>query len=152
MLPYVENGKHNLLAPPFTDEGVPGRKIKSRPGLQALLACAKRLHAKGDPAEGVIVWHLNRLSRAKPWDTVEVFQELRRAGVRLLITQARTYNLEDEYEQVILALQQAGEARFSPEMARTVTRAKARKAREKGSVSIPPLGYRTVYRPGPKAG
>src|SRR5262249_39748890 len=139
-------------AEPFTEEGVPGRRIKTRDGLQALLAEAKRLHKRGAPADGIIVWHLNRFSRAKPWDTIEVYQDLRRAGIRLLITQAQTYNLEDAMHQVVLSLQQMTASQFSPEMARAVTRAKVRRGREKGSVAAPPLGYRTVYGEGRKAG
>jgi site-specific DNA recombinase len=147
----VERRGHALLAPPFTDEGVPGRFL-SREGFDRMLAMCRDLSAAGDPPDGIIIWHLNRFSRADGWDTIEVWNELRRHGLRLLLTSTRTYDLTNKTDRLLLTIEQDGESNYSPSLAENVTRGMLSRAKGGLCVSSPPFGYRTLYRASDRAG
>src|SRR5262249_26012960 len=58
------------------DEGVRGSEVERRLGLQRLLALARARRI-----DGIVVDDLKRLARLDGWDTAELLNPLRKAGV-----------------------------------------------------------------------
>src|SRR5262249_35060644 len=111
----AERDGHNLVRV-FADEAIPGRDL-AREGFQEMLAWCEGRHRAGSPVRGVIIFLLSRFSRAEPWWTEESWNRLRRAGVRWLITSARTYDLTSRTDHILLTIEQGTEAAFSPTLA-----------------------------------
>src|SRR5262245_27804357 len=74
------------LVAEFDDPGVAGGEVEHRPGLQALLEHCERQFQHGAPAEAVLVWDPDRLSRADSLKTSAVLSRLKDAGVCRLLT------------------------------------------------------------------
>src|SRR5262245_38761371 len=74
--------EHGLtLVREFDDPGIPGSDIEQRPGLQEMLRfCDDRARA-GYPIDALVVWDMDRLSRASSIRTAVVLDQLMAAGV-----------------------------------------------------------------------
>src|SRR5262245_25568793 len=88
-------GTHEL-AKTFTDAGVTGRKIKTRPGLQKLLEFVEAEQRRGSPIQAVISWLPSRVSRAGILRTMGLMAELQDHGIGWLITNRQTFDLFDD--------------------------------------------------------
>jgi DNA invertase Pin-like site-specific DNA recombinase len=135
------------LARVFEDDGIPGDKLRlaDRKGFLALLDWVKAEHRAGRPVDGIICYVLSRFGRMDIFDTGAQLSALRDAGIRWLITSARTYDLHSDTDQIILAVEQTSEAKFSPTLARGVTRGQASQARAGAPVARAPYGYAVEY-------
>jgi DNA invertase Pin-like site-specific DNA recombinase len=92
------------VAAEFADEGVSGSEIAARDGLQQLIRFVEGRTA--DPIRVVVCWSIDRLSRSDTLETFEVLSRLRRAGVRSILTNSKTYDLHDMTDRTLLAVEQ----------------------------------------------
>lgn len=129
----------------FEDENISGH-VKDRPQFQRLLSLCEQRHREGKPIQAVAIYVLSRFSRSDVIATATSWERLRQAGVRYLITSKKTYDLDSNADQVLLAVEQTGESTFSPTLAQNVTRSLIARARDGKPVSGCPYGYRVVYR------
>src|SRR5262245_4814828 len=75
VLPYCQEKKYAVIANE-ADEGISGSEVERRPGLQRLLVLAR-----ARKIDGIVVDDLKRLARLDGWDTAELLNPLRKAGV-----------------------------------------------------------------------
>lgn len=80
----------------FEDDGIPGDEILRRQGLQDLFAFIEAEQHAGRPIACLIVWDLDRLSRADSVKTAVILDRLREAGVTRVFTQEGWIDLTDE--------------------------------------------------------
>src|SRR5262249_21231756 len=82
----------------FTDDGISGSEIDRRPGLMALL---RYVEERGD-VEALVVWDLDRFSRASSIETAAVLHRLMGAGVTSILTPERWYDLENDIDVLLV--------------------------------------------------
>jgi DNA invertase Pin-like site-specific DNA recombinase len=70
----------------FTDEGIPGSEIDTRAGLQEMLAFLEARAERGDPAQAMLTWDMDRFSRASSLRTAGQLSRLMEAGVSAILT------------------------------------------------------------------
>src|SRR5262245_58516844 len=87
------------------DDGLSGDD-QDRPGLARLEAIFRDHQRAGVPITRLIVWHTDRLSRSDTLDAFEVLARLRRAGLRYVVTHARTIDLQSRLDRTLYALEQ----------------------------------------------
>jgi DNA invertase Pin-like site-specific DNA recombinase len=114
----------------FEDPGIPGSDIDQRPGLQEMLRfCEDRAHC-GYPVGTLVVWDMDRLSRASSIRTAAVIDSLMAAGVTRMLTSEGWTDFGNELDCVLLNLRQdLSKAAFSKAISKNVTRAAIERAR-----------------------
>jgi DNA invertase Pin-like site-specific DNA recombinase len=128
----------------FSDEGIPGSEVESRPGLQGLIAFCEQRHKQRRPVRVLRVWDVDRLSRASSIRTAAVLDRLVCAGLTLIRTPDEEYDLEEDLDLVLLNLKQdLSKAAYAKAIGKNVLRGRQARARlglwPGGPV---PLGYR----------
>jgi len=109
----------------FDDEAVTGDSgCEKRPGLEAMLRGAEQGRFKA-----VLVWHTNRLSRQDEYDSIEVFNRLRKAGVTLVSHSEGTIDLGDFAKRLLLFVGQKANNDFLKELSQKSLRGKLANAR-----------------------
>ena len=122
----------------YADEAITGDStIDERPGLAALLA-----GARAGKFTVVLAWHTNRVSRQDPWDAIEFYNHLRRAGVTLVHTcQGGLIDLNDDTHQLRLSMDQRSNKNFLIGLAGNVTRGRIATAKAGAwGGAMPPYG------------
>jgi len=120
----------------FTDEAITGdSSTEARAGLAALLTAVKAGKVKV-----VLAWHTNRISREDPMDAVVFYNQLRKAGVRLLTCCEGCIDLDDFAKQLLLFIGQKANNDFLTEMSQKVLRGKINNAKAGGR-----NGGRAIY-------
>src|SRR5262249_9514152 len=114
----------------FEDPGIAGGEVENRPGLQAMLEFCEQRFRLGDPAEAVLVWDPDRLSRASSIKTSAVLSRLEECGVTRLLTASDGWvDLEDATHRVLYLLKQdLAREGFSAGLARNTLRGMAERA------------------------
>lgn len=80
----------------FEDFGIAGDEITRRAGLQALFAFCEDQHRAGTPIGALVLFDLDRLSRADSVKTAVIIDRLREAGVERAYCQEGWLDLSDE--------------------------------------------------------
>lgn len=131
------------LAAEFEDGGISGSKTDQRPGLMAALRAAEDAAERGRPFDVLLVWDLNRLSRADSFRTGGIMARLMDAGVSVVLTNAEgTVDLADETQRVMFNLKQDfGRNAYVRSLSADVLRGMDKAAREGRFMTKPPIGY-----------
>jgi site-specific DNA recombinase len=139
----------------FVDHGIPGSEIDGRPELQALIDFVAA-EFKGDRTiDSLVVWDLDRFSRADSLDTNRCLADIRQDGVGRVCTNGDGWiDLHSDIDRVMMNLRQdLQRSAFSPKLSRDVLRSMAKMAREGIWMGgIPPRGYRVEKQDGAKSG
>jgi DNA invertase Pin-like site-specific DNA recombinase len=104
----------------FSDQGISGDTSgDDRPGLADLVrgAVAGRFKV-------VLAWHTNRLTREDPFDAVVFYNQLRKAGARVVTCCEGTIDLTDFASQLLLFINQKGSSDFLKEHSQKLLRGK----------------------------
>jgi hypothetical protein len=123
------------------DEGISGSEVERRPGLQRLLALARN-----KKVDGIVVDDLKRLARLDGWDTAELLNPLRKAGV-WVETVARGRMTYDKVGRLLFMLEGDGGNEQLVDTARNVLTKHVAGARD----HAPPrpktvYGYRRIHQ------
>lgn len=86
------------------DEGESGDDLQ-RAGLVEAERLIAQGHRHNEPVAWIVVDQSDRLSRADSIDTSEVLARYRRLGVRYIATPARTFDLRDKVDRLLLTLE-----------------------------------------------
>jgi site-specific DNA recombinase len=131
----------------FEDPGIPGSEIEDRPGLMALVEFVEAEAARKRPIRVIVVWDLDRLSRASSIRTAAVLDRLMSAGVTRIYTPEGWIDLENESDVLLFHVKQDfSRAAFSKSIAKNVTRDALERAAKGWLVAgRPRYGYRPVY-------
>jgi DNA invertase Pin-like site-specific DNA recombinase len=118
-----------------------GSDIGRRDGLQDLIRFVEA-RAAANPIRVIICWAIDRLSRSDTLETFEVLSRLRRAGVRRILTNSRTFNLHDKIDRTLLAVEQdfTGSG-YVRKLSENTTRALYDQAKEGRWVNRVPYAY-----------
>ena len=135
----LEYCRHHALDPVgvYEDAGISGATVADRPALQRLIADARRGQFRQ-----VVIYRVDRFTRADPWDLFPLVKAMQDLGIRL-VSASEQFDLADENGQLIFqilanfALRERNAIR-----ARTLggKQASARQGRYTGG--HPPFGYR----------
>jgi DNA invertase Pin-like site-specific DNA recombinase len=113
----------------FTDEGIPGDEIDTRPGLQAMLAFLEQQAERGDPVEALLVWDMDRFSRANSLRTAGQLARMMEAGVSRILTPEGWIDLNNDADLLMQHVKQDfSRAAYSKSISKNVSRAMAQKA------------------------
>lgn len=126
---------HGLTVVETIDEAQSAKQPGARPGFERMLVALK----KGD-AEGILCWHLNRLSR-NPVDSGTLSWLLQKGVIRSIRTADREYLPDDNV--VVMAVENAVANQFIVDLKRNVQRGQREKALRGWFPHKPPPGYRT---------
>lgn len=117
------------------DEARSAKQPGTRPGFAAMLEALK----KGE-ADGILCWHLNRLSR-NPVDSGTLSWMLQQGDIKVIRTADREYLPDDNV--VVMAVENAVANQFIVDLKRNVRRGQREKAIRGWFPHKPPPGYRT---------
>lgn len=121
----------------FTDT-VSGQKTADRPGLQEMLAAARR-----QTFDVLIVHELSRLSRASVYDTFAIFEDLGRAGVGFVSVLEPQFDLSNPSGRFVLTIIAAINQYYVDVLRLHTRKGKHQRARDGlYNASILPYGYR----------
>jgi DNA invertase Pin-like site-specific DNA recombinase len=131
------------LARVFTDDGIPG-DVMNRPGLLDLLAYVDSEFFAGRQFDALVVWDLDRLSRATSLRTATIHARLFDAGITRILTKDGWTDLSSATDLLLMNVranfQDSGYVRsLSGNVLRTVLK-KAKEGKRNGGRI--PLGYR----------
>lgn len=132
----------------FTDPGISGSDFDQRKEVQAMIAFAEQLFRQGKPAQRILTWKADRLSRSDSCDThALIIRPLRQSGI--LNVQTHDGHLIDLFSRRDLLLfnieQDAYAAEYLTSLASNIMRGKADVARSGYWNGGPaPLGYRII--------
>src|SRR5262249_31787862 len=140
---YCAQHGHGVEAE-FSDEGIPGSEVEQREQLQALLAFCKDRSRRGPEIRGVVVWSIDRLSRASSLRTSAILDELAGYGVRYIHTNSRVFDLGNNTDLLLLNVgQDFGAEQRSRSISEDVSRRLLSKAKAgTWPVGKVPYGYR----------
>lgn len=126
------------LARVFEDHGIAGDDL-TRPGLQAMLSYTEK-HRPGV----LLVWNLDRVSRAGSFETGAIFGRLEAAGCRRVVTQERVYDLAEAVDRLLINVgQDLTRKAYAESMARNTARGRLKKVAKAGRwQGHAPYGYR----------
>lgn len=124
------------LARVFEDHGIAGDDL-TRPGLQALLTYTEKTRP------GVlVVWNLDRVSRAGSFETGAIFGRLEAAGCRKVVTQERTYDLAEPVDRLLINVgQDLTRKAYAQAIARNAARGRLKAALAGKWQAQLPFGY-----------
>lgn len=117
------------------DEAKSAKQPGTRPGFQTMLDALT-----AGEAEGILCWHLNRLSR-NPVDSGTLSWLLQQGTIKTIRTAEREYRPEDNV--VVMAVESAVSNQFIVDLRRNVLRGQQEKANRGWFPHKPPPGYRT---------
>lgn len=117
------------------DESKSAKQPGTRPGFERMLELLRR----GD-ADGILCWHLNRLSR-NPVDSGVLSWMLQQGEIKSIRTSDREYLPEDNV--VVMAVENAVSNQFIVDLKKNVRRGQREKALRGWFPHKPPPGYRT---------
>src|SRR5262245_49946984 len=140
VLPYCQEKKYAVIANE-ADEGISGSEVERRPGLQRLLVLAR-----ARKIDGIVVDDLKRFIRLDGWDTAELLNPLRKAGV-WIETVARGRMSYDKIGRLLLMLEGEGGNEQLLDTARNVLTKHVELARDHGRPPLPKqvYGYRREH-------
>jgi DNA invertase Pin-like site-specific DNA recombinase len=127
----------------FQDDGIPGSEIEQPPGLLDLIAFCEKRHRDKLPVRAVVLWDVDRLSRASSIRTAAVLDRLMGAGVTCLFTADEDYDLEEDLDLVLLNIRQdLSKAAYAKSIGKNVLRGRQAKAKGGQWPGGPiPIGY-----------
>jgi len=112
----------------LSDEAVSGdTSTEARPGLAALLKAAQ-----AGEFSVVLAWHTNRLSREDPMDALVFYNQLRKAGVKLVTCCEGRIDLDDFAKQLLLFVSQKGSHDYLQELSQKIVRGQIATAQRGG--------------------
>src|SRR5262249_7454233 len=91
------------LAGEFEDEGVSGSDV-NRPGLELLIAFVRERFYDREPIRYLLTLDLDRFSRRDSLSTGAWLEQLRKHGLRWIITTQRHYDLHNALDRTLIAL------------------------------------------------
>jgi DNA invertase Pin-like site-specific DNA recombinase len=107
----------------FSDTGIPGDEISRRKGLQALFAFCERENAAARPITCLLIWDMDRLSRADSVKTAVIVDRLREAGVVKAYSPEGWLDLQDELTMTMHHIKQDFSRRgYAKSMSKNVSR------------------------------
>jgi DNA invertase Pin-like site-specific DNA recombinase len=113
----------------FTDEGIPGDEIDTRPGLQAMLAFLEQQAERGDSVEAMLAWDMDRFSRANSLRTAGQLARMMEAGVCRILTPEGWIDLNNDADLLMQHVKQDfSRAAYSKSISKNVSRSMAQKA------------------------
>jgi site-specific DNA recombinase len=131
------------LVADFKDEAIPGSEIERRSGLMALVEFCEAQADARRPISVLVVWDVDRLSRASSIRTAAVLDRLMEAGVTAILTNGEMIDLESDLDVVMLHLKQdlthSAESRKIGARSARSCRDRARQGR--WVAGKPPYGY-----------
>jgi site-specific DNA recombinase len=132
-------GRGLTLAAEFQDEAIAGSEIERRGGLADMI---RYCEDKGN-VQAVVVWDLDRFSRASSIRTAAVLDRLMTAGITRILTPERWYDLEEEVDLLLLNVGQDFRcSAYSKSISKNVARSGLDRARAGLWVAgKPPPGY-----------
>src|SRR5262249_5267321 len=92
------------VAGELTDEGESGDDLE-RPGLLQLVELFRRAYARKRPILCLLVDLADRLSRADSLETSALVAELRKLGLRYIVTATRIFDLRDPMDKTLLQIE-----------------------------------------------
>src|SRR5262249_29878368 len=121
--------------------------IEQRQGLMDLIADCEAEHGKKRKIEALVVWDLDRFSRASSIRTAAVLDRLMNAGVTRILTAEGWVDLEEDTDVLLFHVKQDfSRAAFSKSIAKNVARNANERARKGWHVAgRPRYGYRPIY-------
>src|SRR5262245_26092360 len=132
----------------FEDEGVSGADV-TRPGLENLVAFSKERFYAREPVTYLLVIDLDRFLRRDSLSTGWWLEELRKHGLRYVVTTAQRYDLHNQLDRTLIAL--SSDFTREPELrakSNHVLNGMAERARRGLWMGGPvPLGFRTAPDP-----
>jgi site-specific DNA recombinase len=131
----------------FEDPAIPGSEIERRPGLMEMVEFCEQRFKDGRPIAILIVWDLDRLSRASSIRTCAMLDRLQQAGISRILTADGWVDLEDDGDLLQLHVKQDfTRAAYSKGIAKNVARSCADRAAKGWWVAgRPPFGYQPIY-------
>jgi DNA invertase Pin-like site-specific DNA recombinase len=87
----------------FEDEGISGADVH-RPGLERLAAFVKQCFYDRDPVPYLLVLDLDRFSRRDSLSTSAWLDQLRKHGLRYIVTTAQRFDLHSPLDRTLIAL------------------------------------------------
>jgi DNA invertase Pin-like site-specific DNA recombinase len=137
------------LAGEFGDEGISGADV-NRPGLEGLVAFVRERFFAREPILYLLVLDLDRFSRRDSLSTSAWLDQLRKHGLRYIVTTAQRFDLHSPLDRTLIAL--GSDFTREPELrakSNHVLNGMAERARKGWWMGgPPPLGYRTELVPG----
>lgn len=119
------------------DEARSAKQPGTRPGFARMLELLK-----SGEADGILCWHLNRLSR-NPVDSGTLSWLLQQGVIKMIRTADREYRPDDNV--VVMAVENAVSNQFIVDLRRNVQRGQREKALRGWFPHKPPPGYRTDH-------
>src|SRR5262249_15774538 len=137
-----------IVREPIEDDGISGDDL-NRAGLVQLEAIFQQAYASGQRIRCLVVDQADRLSRADSIDTSELIAQLRRYGVRWVVTARRVFDLRDAMDRTLFQIEADHKHNpFLKEIARRSLNGTIGQARAGFWSGRVPLGYRLVKHPG----
>src|SRR5262249_29954531 len=113
----------------FTDE-IPGDEIDTRPGLQAMLAYLERRAAQGDPIGAMVVWDMDRFSRANSLQTAGTLARVVESGLGRILTPEGWIDLHNDADLLMQHVKQDfSRAAYAKSISKNVSRGMLEKAK-----------------------
>jgi DNA invertase Pin-like site-specific DNA recombinase len=91
------------LAGEFEDEGLSGANV-TRPGLEKLIAFVRERFFARDPILYLLVLDLDRFSRRDSLSTASWLDQLRKHGLRYIVTTAQRFDLHNALDRTLISL------------------------------------------------
>ena len=128
----------------FADEAKSGTSTNGRDEFLAMLEFCKRRQKDGQPIAAIICLETSRFSRGTMTETFHYVHEFQKTGVRRIFTGERWFDLNDEQDRLLLAVQQDfTNHKFSKQLASRVSTGKRRNFVERGHLNggVAPYGF-----------